>query len=29
VQLEIRAQRWRHGVVDQVVEFGQKFRAGH
>jgi hypothetical protein len=29
VQLEIRAQRCRHGVVNQIVEFGQKFRAGH
>ena len=29
MQLEIRTQRGRHGVVNQIVEFGQKFRAGH
>jgi hypothetical protein len=29
MQLEIRAQGGRHGVVDQIVEFGEKFRAGH
>jgi hypothetical protein len=29
MQLEIRAQGGRHGVIDQIVEFGEKFRAGH
>jgi len=29
VQLQIRAQRVGYGIVDVVVKFGEKFRAGH